>query len=140
MVDGKPWHCVQTLPMWKNEYLFNLPWINIYRAVDWGYDPDPAVCLWIASLPSGQAIVFKERTWKRTLASDVAQQIKQESEGMHIVETFCDPTMFIKTGNAPYSIGELFQKYDHGNDSQPMLGQLANQQGRPLMDVLQDEG
>lgn len=108
--DGKPWHCVQTLPTWKGEFLFNLPWINIYRAVDWGYSPDPAVCLWIASLPNGQAIVFKERTWKRTLATDVAKEIKQESEGMHIVETFCDPTMFIKTGNAPYSIGELFEQ------------------------------
>ncbi len=111
---GKPWHCIQTMPTWtangRTEYLTNIPWINIYRAIDWGYSPDPAVCLWIASLPNGRAIVFKERTWKRTLATDVAQQIKLESEGMHIVETFCDPTMFIKTGNAPYSIGELFEQ------------------------------
>lgn len=107
---GKPWHCLQTLPTWQGQYLFNLPWINIYRAVDWGYSPDPAVCLWIASLPNGRAIVFKERTWKRTLATDVAQQIKLESEGMHIVETFCDPTMFNKDGNSPYSIAEQFEQ------------------------------
>lgn len=112
--DGTAWHVIKGMPTWKTHnqtiYICDIPWINIYRAVDWGYSPDPAVCLWIASLPNGRAIVFKERTWKRTLATDVAKQIKLESDGMHIVETFCDPTMFIKTGNAPYSIGELFEQ------------------------------
>jgi hypothetical protein len=110
MDDGSPWHVINTIPTWQGQYIFDLPWINIYRAIDWGYSPDPAVCLWFAVLPNHRVIVFKERTWKRTLATDVAADIKRESEGMHIVETFCDPTMFIKTGNSPYSIAELFEQ------------------------------
>ena len=108
--DGTPWHVIKTLPTWKGQYLRDLDWVSIYRAVDWGYFPDPAVCLWFAVLPNKRAIVFKEKTWKRTLASDVAAEIKQLSEGMHIVETFVDPTMFIKTGNSPYSISEIFEQ------------------------------
>ena len=109
--DGRPWHVIKTQPTWQGKSLEDLSWINVYRAVDWGYFPDPAVCLWIAVLPNTRAIVFKERTWTRTLAPDVAKQIKKESEGMHIVDTFCDPTMFIKTGVSPYSIGELFEQH-----------------------------
>lgn len=108
--DGTPWHVIKTLPTWKGQYLRELPWINIYRAVDWGYFPDPAVCLWLAVLPNKRAICFKERTWRRTLASDVALQIKAESQDMHVLETFVDPTMFIKTGQSPYSIAEHFEQ------------------------------
>mgnify|MGYP001589018497 FL=1 len=111
---GEPWHVIPTIPVLKDRTtnqalpIFNYTWLSVYRAIDWGYFPDPAVCLWIAVLPNKQAIVFKERTWKKTLAADVAAQIKRESEGLHIIETFCDPTMMIKTG-AVYSIGELFE-------------------------------
>ena len=108
--DGTPWHVIKTLPTWKGTFLRDLDWINIYRAVDWGYFPDPAVCLWFAVLPNKRAIAFKEKTWKRTLASDVATEIKQLSEGMHVLETFVDPTMFIKTGQSPYSISEIFEQ------------------------------
>jgi hypothetical protein len=114
-VDGAilPWHCIDDLPTMRDprgdeHSILDYSWINIYRCIDWGFDPDPAVCLWIAVLPNKQAVVFKECTWHRTLASDVAAQIKRESEGMHIVETFCDPTMFYRTGNE-YSIGDLFE-------------------------------
>lgn len=107
--DGKPWHTIDSVPTWQGLNIFELSWLRVYRAIDWGYSPDPAVCLWIAVLPNKRAIVFKERSWKRTLAKDVAQQIKRESEGMHIVESFCDPTMLIKEGQA-YSIGEIFEQ------------------------------
>lgn len=106
--DGSPWHVVGQLPTWKGESVLDLPWINIYRAIDWGYFPDPAVCLWIAVLPNKRAFVFKERKWLRTLAADVAKDIKRESQGMRIVESFCDPTMLIKEGQ-DYSIGEIFE-------------------------------
>lgn len=108
--DRQAWHCIDDIPTFKGKPLFHYSWLSIYRAIDWGYFPDPAVCLWIAVLPNKRAIVFKERTWRRTLAADVAQQIKQESDGMHIVETFSDPTMFAKTGAAVYSIGEIFEQ------------------------------
>lgn len=107
--NGEPWHVIDEVPLWQGQQLFNLPWINIFRAVDWGYHPDPAVCLWIAVLPNGMAIVFKEKSWKSTLAADVAADIKRESDGMRIAETFCDPTMALKTG-ANYSISELFEQ------------------------------
>lgn len=112
MVEGRaqPWHVVPSLPTWKGDSLLNLPWANVYRSVDWGYHPDPAVCHWHVVLPNKQKITFKERTWRRTLAADVAAQIKRESAGMHVVDTMCDPTMFIKTGNAPYSIAEIFEQ------------------------------
>src|SRR5260370_27750937 len=32
------------------------------------------------------------------------------SEGMHIMDTACDPTMFVKTGTIEYSIGEIFEQ------------------------------
>ena len=108
-----PWHCINTMPLWRVEGhdhdLLGLPWIKIYRSVDWGYDPDPAVCHWHAVLPNGRKITFMERTWKRTLAKDVAQDIRQLSKGMAVAETFADPTMFIKTGLDPYSIAEKFE-------------------------------
>lgn len=107
--DSKPWHVISDLPMWKGRPIFEHTWMGVYRAVDWGYHPDPAVCLWIVVIPNKVSIVFKERTWKRTLAADVAQQIKRESEGMHVIETFCDPTMSLKTGTT-YSISELFEQ------------------------------
>lgn len=108
--DGKQWHVIDDLPTLHGRSLFEYSWLSVYRAIDWGYFPDPAVCLWIAVLPNKRTIVFKEKTWRRTLASDVAAEIKRESDGMHIVETFCDPTMFIKTGVTTYSMGELFEQ------------------------------
>lgn len=104
------WHCINAMPTWKGQRIDDLEWISIYRSVDWGYFPDPAVCHWHVVLPNGHKITFKEKTWKRTLAADVAKDIKRYSDGMNVVETFCDPTMFIKTGNAPFSIGEIFEQ------------------------------
>lgn len=109
------WHVIRKLPLWQTESgklceIRDLDWISIYRAVDWGYAPDPAVCLWMAVLPNRSCIVFKEVTWKRTLAKDVAAEIKRLSEGMHVVDTFCDPSMFKKTGETAYTIGDIFEQ------------------------------
>lgn len=146
--EGEPWHVIQTLPTVRHLALLDQPWINIYRALDWGYAPDPAVCLWIAILPNGEEIVFKERSWKQTLAADVAKAIKRESEGMRVLETFADPSMFAKRGETVYSVGELIEQngipltaslndralfgysiHDHLNtliDERPKLKILAN--------------
>lgn len=112
--DEHPWHVIDQLPTWKDHrgnyvHFLDLPWISIYRAIDWGYSPDPAVCLWIAVLPDGHEVVFKEKHWKRTLAKDVAKAIVDESKGMHIVDTFADPSMFSKDGSSDYSIAETFE-------------------------------
>lgn len=106
--NDEPWHVINSVPTFMGEPLYKHPFLNIYRAIDWGYHPDPAVCLWIAVLPNKRAIVFKEKSWKRTLAKDVAKNIVKESEGMRIVESYCDPTMLLKEGQV-YSIGEIFE-------------------------------
>lgn len=105
----QPWHVIPDLPTLNGRPLFQHSWLSVFRCIDWGFDPDPAVCLWIAVLPNKRAIVFKERTWRRTLAGEVARQIREESVGMNVCETFCDPTMMIKEGQT-YSIGELFEQ------------------------------
>ncbi len=107
--DGGPWHVTHTLPTFQGESVLRLSWMKIYRALDWGYSPDPAVCLWIAVLPNKRAIVFKERHWKRTLPDVVARDIIADSKDMHVVDTFCDPVMLIKDGH-PFSIGEIFEQ------------------------------
>jgi hypothetical protein len=109
-LDSIDWHCIQALPTWKGIPLSEIEWISVYRSIDWGYFPDPAVCHWHIVLPNKRKITFKERTWRKTLAADVAKQIKRESQSMHVVETFCDPTMFVKDGAAPFSIGEIFEQ------------------------------
>lgn len=105
-----PWHVIDDLPTIKGQPCLNYPGINIYRSLDWGYFPDPAVCLWTAVLPNKWEITFKERTWKRTLAGSVATDIKKESYGMHVPETRCDATMFIKHGESDFSIGEIMEQ------------------------------
>jgi phage terminase large subunit len=115
-LDGeeRPWHVIDVLPQWPNRQgvytpMMELGWVSVYRAVDWGFNPDPAVCLWIAVLPNGHEIVFKEKHWKKTLAKDVAKEIVKESKGMRVLETFCDASMFGKDGNSDYSIAEIFE-------------------------------
>lgn len=107
--SGAPWHVIQKLPAVNGQYLFDIPWIRVYRAVDWGFNPDPAVCLWIAIMPNGREIVFKERTWYSTTAAQVARDIKTDSEGMRVAETYCDPTMFVNSEATGHSMGDIFE-------------------------------
>lgn len=70
----------------------------IYRAIDWGYYPDPAVCLWFAVSPDRsrrKIVLFRERHWTRTVPADVARDI------LHISQfdkqqrwTVADPSMW----------------------------------------------
>jgi len=108
--DGEPWHVIDEMPQFQGQSFLSQPWLNIYRAIDWGYNPDPAVCLWFAVLPNGRTIAFKEMTWKSTNAADVARQIKAASQGMRIVATACDPTMCIQDGKGAFSIGDIFEQ------------------------------
>lgn len=109
------WHVVSAYPVIRsrqNEFSIDKPeqWIQIYRAVDWGFSPDPAVCLWIAVMPNERAFVLKEKTWKSTPASQVAKSIVSESAGMRITDTYCDPTMFFGSKATDYtSVGDIFE-------------------------------
>ena len=68
-----------------------------YRAIDWGYYPDPCVCLWIAVSPVKtrlQEVVYRERHWTRTIPGDVAKDILFLSEFEDIHWTVADPSMW----------------------------------------------
>src|SRR5579859_186927 len=125
--DEVPWHVMQEYPLiYSRAATATLDdpfkWIKFYRAIDWGFSPDPAVCLWIAQVPvyykahgdlklskHNRAFVMKERQWHSTTAKDVAKDIYKESEGYHIVETFCDPTMFVGSEATDFqSVGDIF--------------------------------
>ena len=145
-----PWHVIEDVPTLNGQPILNYPWLNVYRGVDWGFFPDPAVCLWAAVLPNKVSVIFKERSWSRTLAVDVAAHIKRESEGLRVVETFCDPSMFIKTGVTTFSIGELFEQHGipltQSINRRDLLGyaihQYLNQiiDGRPQLQIVQPIG
>ena len=84
------------------------PSVQVYRAFDMGFWPDPAYCLWIAHL-GNRYVAFKEKLWYKTVASDIAQEIKDESDGMRVVITYCDPSMDIHTGADVRTIKDIFE-------------------------------
>lgn len=105
--DGKPYHVVSEFPRWgeSNRQVishdtegWHIPdWVKIYRSYDHGYHPDPAVCVWFAII-GRMIVVFKEKTWLRTIVEDIADDIVKESKGMKVSMTYCDPTIDINTG------------------------------------------
>lgn len=107
--DGAPWHCINQLPTFNGVPLLQVPYIEITRAIDWGYsEAEPGVCLWIAHLPDGSAIVFKEWVFTQRIPENVAKVILAKSEGMTVRYTVGDPRMFHEeTGE---SIAETFAK------------------------------
>lgn len=84
------------------------PSVQIYRSFDMGFFPDPAYCLWIAHL-GNRYIAFKERSWIKTIVPDIARDIKAESEGMKIINTYCDPSIDINTGQDVNTIKDDFE-------------------------------
>ncbi len=76
-----------------HQEMVDCKWLHIYRIIDWGWH-DPTVCLWVAVLPNGREIPFKEKMWLRTTAQQVAADIKRESGGMKVITTLADPTLW----------------------------------------------
>lgn len=102
-------HVISRLPEVNGRSIFRNLSVSVYRAIDWGFSDDPCVCLWIAVMPNGRAIVVKEMTWKRTPAAEVAQEIIGHSREMQIVETFADPTMWNGQRHGAQSVADLFE-------------------------------
>lgn len=107
--DGRPYHVLKEL---------DLPRViknaQIYRAIDWGWHPDPSYCVWIAHL-GNRYIAFHEKVWYKTIVPDLAAQIKEEEEKLgirKIAGSFCDPTLDIHTGAEIRTNKEIFE--DHG--------------------------
>lgn len=141
-LKGEPWHVIDRLPYVYDgtsmKFLLDAPWVRIYRAIDWGFKPDPAVCLWIAILPNGRGIAFKERTWRSTTAEQVAKDIREDSEGMKITGTYCDPTMFAGSEATDHSIGDIFERngvpLTKGVNDRKALGEAIHEHFNILLD------
>lgn len=112
--DGRPWHVIRQIPRFTDGqplFRFNRAtrryefpdWVKIYRAYDHGFWPDPAVCVWFA-VYGKRILCFKEMTWYRKLAPAIAQDILDESKGMHVTATYCDPSIDIEDGSDVLSI------------------------------------
>lgn len=69
------------------------PWLNIYCVFDYGFH-DPAVCVWIAVMPNGRYIPFKEMSWVRKTAQQIIPELIAASEGMKVITTIADPTLW----------------------------------------------
>lgn len=67
-----------------------------YIAIDWGYYPDPCVCLWFAVSPDTRRkeVIYRERHWTRTVPEDVAKDIKLISREENITVAVADPSMW----------------------------------------------
>lgn len=68
-----------------------------FRAMDYGYN-DPCCVLWFAIAPDRHVFVYNEIYTKRTLASDIAFNMKSESRFEKIDYTVASPDMWQKHG------------------------------------------
>jgi hypothetical protein len=112
VIDGeqRPWHVIDTLPTVGGKPLLDQEWVSIYRCHDSGFFPDPAVCIWLAVLPNGRAIAFKEDHWQSTVASDVAKDIARQSRGMRVLDDFADPTMFATSNHTGLADSDYYEQ------------------------------
>ena len=115
--DGVPYHVISEWPLdkhgreivWRDETGWHIPdWVQVYRAYDHGFRPDPAVCVWFAVI-GRRIIVFKEKVWTGVIAADIAKDIVAESVGMRARNTYCDPKIDIHDGSDVVSIRDTFE-------------------------------
>jgi hypothetical protein len=103
---GNPWHVVDELPTIDGRPVDELPWIEQFRALDWGYR-DPGVCGWYAVLPDGRIIKTQEYVFKEQTPSQVAREIKARTHG-RVRYTVADPKIF--THDVGESIAETLAR------------------------------
>lgn len=96
---------------------------KIERWIDWGYDPHPGVCLWVACFPNGRLYVFAEWVFNgegrpKFVAAKVAEKIAAITEDTILPEvrgtltkTVADPSMFAKSGHTGESYAETFARH-----------------------------
>lgn len=102
-------HIVESLPTLNGKPVTEIPWIECFRAIDWGYT-EHGCCGWYVCLPEGRVIKFKEYVFKTTIAKTVAKTIREMSQGLKIRYTIADPSMWMKGGAMGESIAETFGK------------------------------
>jgi len=104
--EGKPYHVINDLDV---DSLVSKA--RIFRVYDHGYRPDPAYCAWIAHL-GNRYIVFHEKLWFETIASDIAADILKEDLELgvtNVISTLCDPSIDIHTGTEMRTIKGVFE-------------------------------
>lgn len=109
---GRPYHYIQELPTISGVPLLKVPWVQIHRAYDHGFFPDPAAALWFA-IYGRHICAFAEGTWFKEIAKDLAGKIvEQTSEliGSHpVVGTYADPEIAIQKGHDIVTIQDVFE-------------------------------
>ena len=108
--DGRDWHVRQDMPTIEGKPIFKIPWVECFRAMDWGYR-DPGICGWYACLPDGRLLKFQEYVFRETTAANVAAEIVKRSAGLRIRYTVADPNMFMREGQLGESIADTFGKH-----------------------------
>lgn len=104
--DGQDWHVSHTMPTIEGRPIDEVPWIEQFRAFDWGYR-DPGVCGWYAVLPDGRIIKTQEYVFKEKTPSQVAREIKARTRG-RVRYTVADPKIF--THDVGESIAETLAR------------------------------
>lgn len=105
--NGKPWHVIHDIDTKEV-----VKAATIYRAIDAGWFPDPTICLWIAHL-GNRFIVLKEKLWWRTIAVDIAAEIKEIDAQLgisRVAMTYCDPSMDINTTADVRTLRDLYEE------------------------------
>lgn len=106
---------------------------QIECCIDWGYDPNPGVCYWIALFPNGRAYVFAEWKFSKLVAAKVARRIARMTQEeictretrFRLRRTIIDPSTFAKDGHTGESYAETFRRngvYCQRGDNDRVLG------------------
>jgi len=106
---GRPYHYLQELPQVGGHGLLALDadrrlilgWLQIFRAFDMGFYPDPAVCVWLA-VWGRRILAFHEETWFRTPAADLAVRMRETTTewtgSPNVAMTYVDPKIAEQKG------------------------------------------
>jgi phage terminase large subunit len=107
--NDEPWHVIDELPTINGKVITEIPWIEVFRAIDWGYSEN-GICGWYACMPDGGLLKFQEYVFKGVITSRVAKEINERSRGMKVRYTVADPAMWMKQGSLGESMAETFMK------------------------------
>lgn len=105
--NGKPWHVIHDI-----DTKAVVKASTIYRAIDAGWFPDPTICIWIAHL-GNRFVVLKECLWYKTIAIDIAADIKEIDSQLGITRvamTYCDPSMDINTTADVRTLKDIYEE------------------------------
>jgi hypothetical protein len=110
--DGQPYHYIQELPKVAGVPLLKVPWLQVYRAFDMGFFPDPAVCVWLAVVGK-RIIAIHEGTWFKTVAKDLAAKLIETQRELvgetPCVMTYVDPQIDVRTGSDTVTVMDTLE-------------------------------